>query len=181
MLDFLQAQASGQTLAREGRWELPVRLPDARVRCGVTSELRSLRGLQGQRLLVAASPGTPLVLDPRVLGIGQGSGGAEAGTDCRLVEADAADFRQALALVLGQPADRLQGQQVLVDRQGWLRGRAQPGQSWSAADLVCRSVNATAPVASTDRSAPADADPLGALVAAMDADPVAPRRGGIPH
>ncbi|WP_019574867.1 c-type cytochrome [Curvibacter lanceolatus] len=181
VLDFLQAQASGQTLAREGRWELPVRLPDARVRCGVTSELRSLRGLQGQRLLVAASPGTPLVLDPRVLGIGQGSGGAEAGTDCRLVEADAADFRQALALVLGQPADRLQGQQVLVDRQGWLRGRAQPGQSWSAADLVCRSVNATAPVASTDRSAPADADPLGALVAAMDADPVAPRRGGIPH
>lgn len=181
VLDFLQAQASGQTLAREGRWELPVRLPDARVRCGVGPEVRGLRALQGQRLLVAAAPGTPLVLDPRVLGIGQGGGLAETGSDCRLVASEAADFRQALALVLGQPVDRMQGQQVLVDRQGWLRARALPGQNWSAADLVCRSDKVADPVSPTAPSGRVENDPLGALVVAMDADPVAPRRGGIPH
>lgn len=181
VLDFLQAQASGQTLAREGRWELPVRLPDAQVRCGVGADVRPLRALQGQRLLVAATPGTPLLLDPRVLGVGQESGLGQAGSDCRLLSADAADFRQALALVLGQSARRLQGQQLLVDRQGWLRARALPGQSWSAEDLVCRSERASAKGADTARAGQSDGDPLGALVAAMDADPVAPRRGGIPH
>lgn len=187
VLDFLQAQASGQTLAREGRWELPVRLPDARVRCGVAQEVRWLRTLQGQRLLVAATPATPLVLDPRVLGVGQETGvptgrvDADAGADCRLLGEDAADFRQALAQVLGQrsgPTPGLPGQQVLVDRQGWLRARALPGQSWSAADLVCRSSNVPASPVEAGRVEP---DPLGALVAAMDADPVASRRGGLPH
>lgn len=179
VLDFLQAQASGQTLAREGRWELPVRLPDARVRCSVAPELRSLRTLQGQRLLVASGPGVALPLDPRVLAVGQG---AALGSDCRVIEAEAADFQQALALVLGQPQDPARGntpaQQLLVDRQGWLRARAPAGQAWSAADLVCRTGSVEV------RQAPSQAqvaDPLGALVAAMDADPVAPRRGGVPH
>lgn len=184
VLDYLQAQASGQTLAREGRWELPVRLPDAKVRCGVGQGVRTLRALQGQRLLVAAAPGTPLVLDPRVLGVGQDGEAAPAsgdtGADCRLLREETPDFRQALALVLGQGAGagRGQGQQVLVDRQGWLRARALPGQTWSAADLVCRSSNAPVSPVEASRAGP---DPLGALVAAMDADPVAPRRGGIPH
>lgn len=171
LLDFLQAQASGQTLAREGRWEQPVRLPDARVRCGADPLPRPLSALQGQRLLVAGAADQALPLDPRVSTVGQGGGAA----DCELLAADRADFDQALAVLLGQSGSGLAGQQVLADRQGWLRARAMPGRAWSVADLVCRSGPDAARA-----SAPAP-DPLGTLVAAMDADPVAARRGGYPH
>ena len=80
-----------------------------------------------------------------------------------------------LVVAFGLISRGLAGQQLLADRQGWLRARGMPGRAWSTADLVCRSGPDPARA-----SAPAP-DPLGTLVAAMDADPVVARRGGYPH
>ena len=87
---------------------------------------------------------------------------------------------------LGKAADDgkgPQGSQMLVDRNGWLRARAAPGQGgWSEDDLVCRaSVSANSMLTRPAASAQPGADGLEVLIRRMDAERVRPRRGGFPH
>ena len=194
VLDYLQAHAAGQLLRDTGAWAQPVRMPQALVHCRNTGAT-SVRQLQGQRLRVVLG-GTAAALppdDPRLVTLwvppmpvaaGANAGRAEAAdlAECTVQEPDALPV---LAWVLGQAADGdkgMQGTQMLVDRKGWLRARALPGQGgWSEDDLVCR---ASAPAnAPTRLAAPAlsAADGLEALIRRMDAEPVRLRRGGFPH
>ncbi len=181
VLDFLQAQAAGQMLAREGAWAFPVRLPDATVQCRAGPP-RRLRHLHGQRLrVVAAGPGVPLPADdPRLVTVALALPGvAPAGEpECLVRDAEAAS---ALALVLGVTGNRLAGHQVMVDRDGWLRVRGRPGQAaWSEDDLVCRAAGAPKSPAQATAS-PGGADGLENLIRRMDAEPVRLLRGGFPH
>lgn len=178
LIDFLQAQASGRTLAQTGRWEQPLRLPDAPVRCA-RGPARWLHQLQPQRVLLAPSGrGDGAVpVDPRLVTVALPLPGSPpaASADC---VAEQADLVQALGLVLGVAPARLAGYQLLADRQGWLRARSAPGSpGWSAADLVCRAETGAQPGA--DSSAPAAG--LAGLIAQMDAEPVQLLRGGFPH
>ena len=178
VLDFLQANAAGQTLKASGAWAHPVRLPDAPVQCR-NGGRPSVRSLAGQRLRVAlAGPDTGLADDPRLTTLQvRVPSRAAAGSDpeCRT---DAPEAATALALVLGVPPDQLTAQQLLVDRGGWLRARSQPGQAgWSEDDLVCTTSSAARP---GPAKAPA-ADGLDALIRRMDAEPVRLLRGGFPH
>lgn len=174
VLDYLQAHAAGRMLRESGAWERPVRMPSAALRCR-HGGLRDARSLQGQRLqVVLTAPGAALPPeDPRMVGVVVG--GAPAAPEC---EAADAHLLPALALLLGVDAAAAPGHTLLVDRAGWLRARAQPGQGgWSEDDLVCRS----APGASTPPRAPADGQGLDALLRRMDADAVRLVRGGFPH
>lgn len=178
VLDFLLANAAGQTLKAAGAWAHPVRLPDAPVQCRNGRD-HTVRSLTGQRLRVAlAGPDTRLADDPRLktLEVRVPSRTA-AGSDpeCRM---DGPEVATALGLVLGVPPDQLQAQQLLVDRGGWLRARSQPGQAgWSEDDLVCTTPNAARP---SPAKSPA-VDGLETLIRRIDAEPVRLLRGGFPH
>lgn len=178
VLDFLQAQAAGQTLKEAGVWTNPVRLPDAPVRCqrGNRASARSLAG-QRLRVLVPAARAPVLADDPRLVTLQMrvpGSLNAMAEPECEMQGAAAAT---SLSLILGVQAEQLPGYQLIVDRQGWLRAVSQPGQAgWSEDELVCRAGGA--PQA---RSAVPAADGLDGLIRRMDAEPVRLLRGGFPH
>lgn len=175
LLAYLQAQAAGQTLHEEGRWRLPVALPEMAVRCD-NGPTRPLRSWTGQRLrLVAAGPS--LREDPRFITIAVPAPGQPAnGANSAACQAQDPEAWAALARIAGVPPTELAGTQFIADRQGWLRARSQPGAAgWRADDLVCR---AEADGAS-GRGAPPDA--LDQLIARMDAEPVRAVVPGTPH
>jgi mono/diheme cytochrome c family protein len=173
VIDFLQANAAGQSLKRTGAWENPVKVPDFTVACDGQAP-RPLHARQGQRirLVAAAANSIPPQEDPRLVTVTlsrDGSGKAE----CGLVSA--VDWN-ALALVAGLAPANLAGHQFIVDRDGWMRAHLVPGQAWSDDALVCRSGDR--------RSAPKVAGQAGnleQLIARMDSEPVRLLRGGYPH
>lgn len=179
VLDYVQAQAAGQMLQRDGAWTYPVRVPDAALRCA-DGRPRSLRGLRGQRLRVALADAgaTAPAPDPRLVSVLLPTAPVladDANGDC-VVQGDEA--ATALALLLGVAPDRLDGYQVIVDRDGWLRARGRPRQAaWSEDDLVCKSGGTLVPPAARATAAGG----LEALIRRMDAQPVRLRRGGFPH
>lgn len=183
VLDYLQAHAAGQMLRESGAWERPVRLPDMALDC--RQGRRRVTDVVGQRLRlavagVAGSAGEAPADDPRFLTLQAGMGGAAAPADCTVADPDGLP---AIALVLGVPPADLAGHQLLVDRAGWLRARATPGQSqWSEDDLVCKAASAPSGVPGAVRPrAPGGVDGLDALIRRMDAEPVRLVRGGFPH
>lgn len=188
VLDYLQAHAAGQLLRDTGAWAQPVRMPQARVHCRNTGAT-SVRQLQGQRLRVVLGGNEDTLPpdDPRLVTLwvpAQAVAGDPADrAECVVQDPQALPV---LAWVLGQAADDSkgpQGSQMLVDRNGWLRARAAPGQGgWSEDDLVCRaSVSANSMLTRPAASAQPGADGLEVLIRRMDAERVRPRRGGFPH
>jgi hypothetical protein len=172
VLDYLQANAAGQSLRRTGLWANPVRAPELAVRCG-DKPARPLSAWRGQRLRLVAASATATAPreDPRLVTAMVRSATVAVDDDCRI---DGAGW-DALALVAGVGPERLAGYQFLVDRDGWLRAVSRPEQSqWSDADLAC---STSRPL----RNTPQPADGLGALIARMDAEPVRVTRGGFPH
>ena len=179
LIDFMKAQAAGETLRATGVWAWPAALPDAAVRCEGQSA-RRLASWRGQRVRIVA-PGdaqAPPLEDPRLVTVRIAPDAESAlrdATGCVVDASEAADAWAAFALVTGTPS--LAGTTLIADRDGWLRARSQPGQAgWSDDDLLCRTD--TAP-----RGAPpvVVADGLGALIARMDAQPVRFVKGGFVH
>lgn len=183
VLDYLQAHAAGQMLRESGTWDRPVRLPAMAVQCR-SGHSRQTGDLVGQRVRVAvAGPGVqPVADDPRLVTLVAGLLPAGADPECR-PQAEPEAVEQALALVLGVPAAELPGYQLIVDRDGWLRARGQPGKAaWSEDDLVCRSTTVPrAPADGPASSTVGQGDGLEALIRRMDAEPVRLTRGGFPH
>lgn len=179
VLDFLQANAAGQSLRRIGEWPQPVALPDAPVRCDPASGLRetSLRALAGQRLRIVAGDGQPVLEDPRFVTI-ELTGASAGQGEC---QAAGEPLWRAFSLLAGVAPEALAGTQFIVDRDGWVRARAQPGQAgWSASDLLCRSGETDGEGAGGQDDAPA-ADGLDALITTMDRQRVQLVKGGVPH
>ena len=180
LLDFLQAQAAGESLREAGVWTAPVRLPNARVQCRQGGQ-KNVQALAGQRLRIVLANDKPSAIteDPRLVTVFVGLAPEVLPSIDPECQSNSPEMTQALALVLGVPSAQVAGYQLLVDRQGWLRVRGKPGQAaWSENDLVCRSSSSSgtgvAPVGSA-------ADGLEALIRRMDAEPVRLLRGGFPH
>jgi mono/diheme cytochrome c family protein len=179
LIDFMKALVAGESLRSTGAWALPVRLPDAQVRCAAAPPHR-LSDWRGQRLRLvvdAGQPSTPPLEDPRLVTVLLRPPGApqpEAG--CAVDASDAAAAWAALALLTGTPSAA--GTTLIADRDGWLRARSTPGQAgWSDADLLCRTE--VRPQAGS--ALVASADGLGALISRMDAEPVRFVKGGFVH
>lgn len=170
VLDFLRANAAGQSLRRDGAWTHPVRAPDFDVRCDGGAAI-GLRHWAGQRLrIVVAGPDQATVReDPRFITVVLAAATAPVQAEC-VGSSEAA--RGALALIAGVPTQELDGAQFIVDRRGWLRARALAGpQAWSDADYLCHA----------DARAPAGAGGLDGLIVRIDAEPVNEVPGGRVH
>lgn len=179
VLDFLQANASGQMLKASGVWAYPVRMPNASIQCR-HAQNRTVRDLRGQRLrvVVVGARSTPPADDPRLVTIQvQASRApvAQPDAECRV---DTNPLATALSLLLGVAENQLDNHTLLVDRDGWLRARGLPGKTaWSEEDLVCRST--ALPMALAVK--PTEGDGLDGLIRRMDGEPVRLLRGGFPH
>lgn len=180
LIDFMKAQAAGESLRVAGVWAQPVSPPDMAVRCD-GKPMRMLSSWRGQRLrIVAASDNASALLeDPRLVTVlleprpGLASNADERSIAC---VADSPAAWEAFSLIAA--TEKLEGTQLLVDRQGWLRARGEPGKSaWSDDDLLCRAETASG----TTTIPAAAADGLGALIARMDAQPVRFVKGGFVH
>jgi mono/diheme cytochrome c family protein len=175
VLDYLQVLAAGTTLRQTGAWQSPVRLPRMTVSCR-GKPAYAVSQLRGQFLRIAfAGAAQPLPSDdPRLVTLVLGAD-AHEDPECQTPDLDAP---RVLAWMLGSRSSQLPGQQVLVDRHGWLRARSLPGQgSWSDDNLVCSTGNKGDGSQLTGAVAPG----LEGLLHRMDADPVRPLRGTFPH
>lgn len=182
LIDFMKAQAAGETLRATGVWALPAALPDVAVRCDGQSP-RRLASWRGQRVRIVAQDGAPTdrpvpLEDPRLVTVRLAPSAQAASRDgagCVVDASEAADAWAAFALVTGTPS--LAGTTLIADRDGWLRARSRPGQAgWSDDDLLCRTDTAPRAVQTA-----VVADGLGALIARMDAQPVRYVKGGFVH
>ena len=174
LLDFLRAQAAGQTLRQTGGWMHPVPVPDAAIVCSNGNRyLSSLRG-QRLRLFLTSDTGPVVTEDPRLSTVAVGRETVDV--DCHV---DSEELMRALALVVGVRPQELPGHQLIADKQGWLRVRGQPGdEQWSEDDLVCRT---NARPKDTAQAQTNSIDGLEAIIRRMDSEPVRSQRGGFPH
>lgn len=172
LIDFMKAQGAGESLRAAGLWTQPVAPPDVTVQCRGKPP-RLLSSWRGQRLRIIAAGNAPPLEDPRMVTVFlQPGGGAPAPGDC---VADSPAAWSAFSLIAA--TDRLAGAQLIVDRDGWLRARGEPGKNeWSDDDLLCRT---EAPARAG--AGPLPPDGLGALIARMDAEPVRFVKGGFVH
>lgn len=188
LIDFMKAQAAGESLKATGVWARPAALPDAVVRCG-GRPARALSSWRGQRVRIVANAGpqaSPPLEDARLVtvwlrpGIPGGppdrfSAPSSSTSGCVLDDADA---WTAFSTIAGTPS--LEGTEFIADRSGWLRALGRPGKAgWSDDNLVCRTDNAPRATPASDITLPADG--LEALIRRMDAEPVRFVKGGFVH
>lgn len=176
LIDFMKAQGAGESLRAAGLWAQPIAPPDMPVQCKGKPP-RSLSSWRGQRLRIVAAGASvpPLLDDPRLVTVflaPDAKAAASRADDC--IAASPAAWA-AFSLVAA--TSQLAGTQLIVDRDGWLRARGEPGKgAWSDDDLLCRTEQPAS--AGTRPLAP---DGLGALIARMDAEPVRFVKGGFVH
>lgn len=176
LIDFMKAQGAGESLRAAGLWTQPIAPPDVVVQCS-NKPPRRLNSWRGQRLrIVAAGAGAqPLLDDPRLVTVflaPDAKAAAQQAGDCIA----ASPFAWA-AFSLVAATSQLAGTQLIVDRDGWLRARGEPGKgAWSDDDLLCRIEQAP-----SSGARPLTPDGLGALIARMDAEPVRFVKGGFVH
>lgn len=181
LIDFMKAQGAGESLRAAGLWTQPIAPPDMAVQCKGKPR-RMLSSWRGQRLrIVAAGGGQPLLEDPRMVTVflkpNAPVGDAQPVTYSGDCVADAPTAWSAFSLIAA--TDQLAGTQLIVDRDGWLRARGEPGKNeWSDDDLLCRT---DAPARAGSKPLPLPPDGLGALIARMDAEPVRFVKGGFVH
>ncbi len=179
LIDFMKAQSAGESLRAAGLWTRPIAPPDVAVQCKGKAP-RMLSSWRGQRLRIVAAGGERLLEDPRMVTVLLRPGtAADAGaSDCI---ADSPAAWAAFSLIAA--TDTLAGTQLIVDRDGWLRARGEPGKgAWSDDDLLCRTDAPAQPNAAHAANAQTlPPDGLSALIARMDAEPVRFVKGGFVH
>ena len=180
LIDFMKAQGAGESLRAAGLWTQPIAPPDVTVQCG-NKPPRSLSSWRGQRLRIIASDfgsGTsPPSDDPRLVTVLLAPQATEAAPQSGDCIATSPAAWAAFSLV--GATTQLAGTQFIVDRDGWLRARGEPGKSaWSDDDLLCRTEQQPS---AKPGERPLPPDGLGALIARMDAEPVRFVKGGYVH
>ena len=174
LIDFMKAQGAGESLRAAGLWTQPIAPPDMAVQCKGKPQ-RMLSSWRGQRLRIVAAGGERLLEDPRMVTVFLKPDARAADAQLGDCVADAPAAWSAFSLIAA--TDKLAGTQLIVDRDGWLRARGEPGKGeWSDDDLLCRT---DSPVRADARPLPPDG--LGALIARMDAEPVRFVKGGFVH
>lgn len=179
LIDAMKALAAGASVRTQGVWSQPVRVPQVTVRCDDALATRSIDSWHGQRVrIVAAGAAVPAAReDPRLVTIALRAPGSAGDGQAGCV-VDSPEAYAAFARIAGTDAPHFVGAQILIDRDGWVRAFGRPGaQVWSQADLLCRASGRAAPAASVAPSA----DPLGDLIAAIDASPIVSRGQGLAH
>jgi len=147
ILDYLRILAAGEEVRTASGWQQALPAPDFPLQCRY-GQARHLHALRGRLVhLVLFEPGNHsderLLPDPRLVTIAlaaqpQSWEHLPVGIDCI---AQSASAFSVYALAAGAPdaVGEIGGTQLLLDRQGWLRTRALPGDAsgWSASDTMC--------------------------------------------
>lgn len=179
VLHYLRAQAAGQVLQATGEWAQAVAMPDMRLHCAAAGKT-SVQDWQGQRVLWVTGAVDDLQPDPRLVTVWlppvpSRITSVPPQVDC--IVASAEDAHAALSAMTGQRAAS-QPQQLLADRQGWLRARnAADANAWSENNLICSTPTDAEPVVKTATAE----DGLGRLLRLMDSTPVRFVKGGRVH
>lgn len=178
VLDAMKVLAAGDSARRQAAWPWPVAAPQLMVDCVDSPGPRPLSHWRGQRLRIVLAGGAlpQPIEDPRFVTLVLGADAPPPGAECVVQASEAGAVYAQLA---GLPDARAAaGLQFIVDRQGWLRAMARPGQGgWSEEDLLCRAEGASPSAAPSG----APASGLDALIARMEAEPVQVARLGVPH
>ena len=187
VLDYLKANAAGQSIADTGAWQRPIAAPRIAVDCSSAGRsITSLEQWHGQRIrvLVAAAPGQRQAgEDPRfqsvLLGAASTTGGSSPSGAIACRNTDQVSL-QALSIITGLTASDLAGTELLVDKEGWLRASKRSGEAaWSDADMLCQSL--LLPNTNLSQNPTQKLAGIDALIAAMDADPVHYVQGAFVH
>ena len=187
VLDYLKANAAGQSIADTGAWQRPIAAPRIAVDCSSAGRsITSLEQWHGQRIrvLVAAAPGQRQAgEDPRfqsvLLGAASTTGGSSPSGAIACRNTDQVSL-QALSIITGLTSSDLAGTELLVDKDGWLRASKRSGEAaWSDADMLCQSL--LLPNTNLSQNPTQKLAGIDALIAAMDADPVHYVQGAFVH
>jgi putative copper export protein/mono/diheme cytochrome c family protein len=162
LIDYLRAYNTGQSIRTTGVWTHPVPVPQFDATCadGHAIDLDDLRGsllriiaLSGDEAQARVPPAgaglTTILLSRKHM----------AATDPAVCVASEPETWTAFAILLGVPDSALAGEQIVVDRNFWLRAHWRPGD---AGDWT-------------------DPKALAAVVAEIEAQPLAAASGGNMH
>ncbi len=128
LIDFLRAHNAGMSMRKTGRWPHPLPMPQFDVSCadGRSVDLDDLRGRvlrilaeSGEETVVSAETQLTTIMLARE---------RTAGSDPATCTATEPETWTAFAILSGVPSELLAGQQVLVDRNAWLRAAWRPGE-----------------------------------------------------
>ncbi len=122
VLDYVRARNSGESMATTGTWPHPVPVPQFDAVCANGRHI-DLDDLRGRDMLIVDGPPP----DPAALGMAVIELDRTATARPGVCVASGMEAGQVFALLLGVDVERLEGAQILGDRDGWLRTRALPG------------------------------------------------------
>ena len=156
LIDYVRAHNAGVAMHEGGTWTHSVPAPAFAVTCnGRDEDLAALHGRVIRLIVVDGTPDAPTPpgngierVDVFVPGPPPSRAGACAASDPALP--------QALAVLTGTSVAALAGNQFLIDPDGWLRARWQPGQpnGWSSPAALLAAITAicATPIGSTGGS-----------------------------
>jgi putative copper export protein/mono/diheme cytochrome c family protein len=131
LIDYLRAHNAGYAFHQTGRWPQPLPMPQFDAQCvnGRTIDLDDLRG-RPLRIIAAAGdepdPPLPGDVDATTILVMRSTTTKPTDTACIASEPQ---VRTALAIIVGLSPDTLDGTQVLVDPNMWLRAAWHPGDA----------------------------------------------------
>lgn len=127
LIDYIRAHNEGVVRQREGAWSPPLRAPAMEAQCG--DQTMTLDDFQGRFVRIVFGTAQPAGRLPDVVTISVMPAQAASHGMC---VSDDATVAQAYAVLIGIPGPALNGVQVLIDGDGWLRAVQLPGapQSW---------------------------------------------------
>jgi len=135
LIDYLRAHNAGESMRTTGVWQHPVPVPQFDATCadGHAVDLDDLRGRLLRIVAVSgdqAAPVPPAVSGVTTLLLARRHTVATNPADCVASEPQT---WTAFAILSGVPDDALAGEQIMVDRNFWLRAHWRPGDpgSWT--------------------------------------------------
>jgi putative copper export protein/mono/diheme cytochrome c family protein len=128
LIDFLRAHSAGMSMRKTGKWPHPLPMPQFDVACADGRSV-DLDDLRGRVLRIVAESGEEAVIPaPSDLTTIMLARDRTAGSDSATCTATEPETWTAFAILSGVPNELLAGQQVLVDRNAWLRAAWRPGE-----------------------------------------------------
>jgi putative copper export protein/mono/diheme cytochrome c family protein len=142
LIDYLRANNGGASMRATGNWSRPLPVPQFDVRCADkrTLDLDDMRGKPMR--IIAASDDEQIVPLPDVttISVVRSHAATPAAGGCVTSEPET---WTAFAILLGQSPATLDGWQILVDQNAWLRAAWHPGQpgDWTNPETLVKRIH----------------------------------------
>ena len=137
LADYLRALNRGEYLRTAGRQIMPVQVPRFTVTCADGRSL-DFDDLQGRVLRIVFPPAAAPSSPSRSAGLAVQAITADSSAAGEASCVASPDTSRAIAILLGATSETLAGSELLIDPNGWIRARWQPGQpgGWATPDRL---------------------------------------------